>query len=227
MARPFSELSTERPASYNAKINCSCKCHKDCSILHTCYMSHGQLNQWLVVLPFPLHSTAHNKTNNGTKSWKISTTLWAWYWSCCSSQLPVSVYEKFPTLFSTDEDLRHENLTTFLAFRQEVKSAANGVSDATFTPCLKLSPWLPAVRPASIWTNNQPSSWVGPSNPITTCCWHKGSCYEGCRNSRARKIMYLHLPPLPFFSFCFNISTIIGSWPIGTQGIYLGYPVNS
>lgn len=171
MAVPPPELPPEGSACLYAEINSCSQCHEDGSILHTSDVPYGQLNQRLAALPFPLYSAAHDEPPYGwSQRCKVAAALWAWDWSCCCcTDLSVGVYEELPALFSINENLGHEKLASILAFREKVKTATNGVSDATLTPCFKLSPGLPALRPASIRANDQPSSWVGPGNPITTC----------------------------------------------------------
>lgn len=163
-------LPPELPARLDAEVNRGSKSHKDGGILHACHMSHRQLYQWLALLPsFTLHSTAHHKSaNHRTQSRKVSAALRAWQRACRFVGTSLRVYVKLATLFSVEEDLRHEKLPSLWQFRKEMKAAANGVSDATFAPCLELPPGLPAVRPTRIWPDNQPRSWVRPGNPIAT-----------------------------------------------------------
>lgn len=171
MPKTSPDLPPERFTRHDTEVNRCCKCHEDGSILHACHVSHCQLYQWFTSLPFTLNSTTHDKTSNQwTQRTKVSATLWTRYWTCCSSyclHMFLSVYEKLSTLFSTYVYFRHKKFTS-LSFRQKMESAANSVSNATLAPCFKFSPWLPALRSTYVWTNNQPRSWVGSGNPITT-----------------------------------------------------------
>lgn len=132
-----SNLSAERYASFNAKINSSSKSHEDGGILDARDVAHRQLHAWLARFPFPGHSTAHDEaTSDGAEPGKVPAALWARQWSGCSAELPIRIDEELPAFLRVDQYLGDEEVPAFLPLGEDVEAEAYAVPDASFAPGL-------------------------------------------------------------------------------------------